>query len=91
MWGRAYRINIGDNEEISRGEEMKGKYIAGCMKAFLKASKMRKNTYAGLPECHPLGICSADGVPLCLEALFQSTIPSCNKLPITGSTDTIKK
>uniref|UniRef100_A0A663MQ37 Uncharacterized protein n=1 Tax=Athene cunicularia TaxID=194338 RepID=A0A663MQ37_ATHCN len=50
---------------------------------------MRKNAYAALPECHPLVICSTDGLPLCLEALFQSTIHSCNKLPITGSTDTI--
>lgn len=68
---------------------MEGKYIAGCVKAFLRANKMRKNAYAALPECHPLVICSTDGLPLCLEALFQSTIHSCNKLPITGSTDTL--
>lgn len=68
---------------------MEGKYIGGCMKAFLRANKMRKNAYAALPECHPRVVCSTDGLPLCLEALFQSTIRSCNKLPITGSTDTI--
>lgn len=52
---------------------------------------MRKNAYAALPECHPLVICSSDGLPLCLAALFHSTIHSCNKLPITAPTDTIRE
>lgn len=70
---------------------MEGKYIIGRVKAFLRVNKMRKNAYVALPECHPQVICSTDGLPLCLEALFQSTIHSCNKLPITGSTDMIGK
>lgn len=67
---------------MSKSEEMEGKCIAGCMKGFPKAhthththnKRGRRNAYAALPECHPQVICSMDGVSLCVEALFLSTI-----------------